>query len=176
MADDSSVPEYFEGLRVMVIDDQEYMRTLMFSILRALGIRHIAAFPDAVEAYKAFKANETGLILTDWNMKPVDGIQFVRRVRTGDDSPNPFVPIVMVTGHNHAGKVMHARNAGANDFLIKPVSAKSMYLRIRNTLENPQPFARSTKYFGPNRRRRDLGPRTGMGERQIEKSTKVVAA
>ena len=46
-----------------------------------------------------------------------------------------------------------ARNAGANDFLVKPVSAKSVYLRIRSTMEHPPPFVRSQTYFGPDRRR-----------------------
>ncbi len=82
----------------------------------------------------------------------------------------------MVTGHNNVDKVMRARNAGVNDFLVKPVSAKSVYLRIRSTMENPQPFVRSETYFGPDRRRCARGPPMGVGERRAAKATKVVAA
>jgi len=176
MDKNSSVPPYFAELKIQVIDDQEFMRSVLNSILRAFSIRHVAEYADAATAFNELEAFDANLILTDWQMKPVDGLQLVRRIRTGKDSPNPYVPIVMVTGHNNVDKVMQARNAGANDFLVKPVSAKSVYLRIRSTMENPQPFVRSKTYFGPDRRRSELGPPMGFGERRVAKATKVVAA
>lgn len=176
MDKNSAVPPYFEELKIQVIDDQEYMRSVLGSILRAFSIRHVAEYADAATAFNELQTFDANLILTDWQMKPVDGLQLVHRIRTGKDSPNPFVPIVMVTGHNNVDKVMKARNAGANDFLVKPVSAKSVYLRIRSTMENPQPFVRSKTYFGPDRRRCDLGPPMGFGERRVAKTTTVVAA
>ena len=171
-----SVPQYFEELKVQVIDDQEYMRVVLASILRGFGIRHVEVYPDPVTAFDELETFDASLILTDWDMKPVDGLQFIHRIRTGKDSPNPYVPIVMVTSHSHVDKVMQARNAGANDFLVKPVSAKSVYLRIRSTMENPQPFVRSKAYFGPNRRRCELGPPKGVSERRVAKATQIVAA
>ena len=176
MDDNSSMPPYFGELKVQVIDDQEYMRTLLTSILRTFGIRYIEVYPDPIKAFNELETFDASLIMTDWEMKPVDGLQLVRRIRTGKDSPNPYVPIVIVTGHNDVDKVMQARNAGANDFLVKPVSAKSLYLRIRSTMENPQPFVRSKTYFGPNRRRCELGPPMGTGERRVAKATTIVAA
>jgi DNA-binding response OmpR family regulator len=176
MNNTSSLPPYFEELRVLVIDDQEYMRSVLSSILFGFGIRHVDVHADAVSAYNALGTFDANLVLTDWEMKPVDGIQFVRRVRMDKDSPNPFVPIVMVTGHNNVDKVMKARNAGANDFLVKPVSAKSVYLRIRSTMEHPPPFVRSKTYFGPDRRRTNLGPPRGVAERRVAKTQTVVAA
>ncbi len=176
MNEKSSVPSYFDDLRVMVIDDQEYMRTVMYSILRSLEIGRVQAYADAVAAYAAMKDFGPNLILTDWEMKPVDGLQLVRRIRMAKDGPDRHVPIVMVTGHNHVDKVMRARNAGANDFLIKPLAARSVYLRIRATMEKPRPFVTSETYFGPDRRRRDLGPSLGGAERRVVKKTTVVAA
>ncbi len=172
----SATPEYFESLRVMVVDDQEYILTMLSSILRGLHIDHVEAHGDAVEAYAALARFDPTLILTDWEMKPVDGLRFVRRIRMDDDSPNRYVPIVMVTGHNHVDKVRQARDAGANDFLIKPVSTNSVYSRIIATMEKPRPFVRGAAYFGPDRRRRDLGPPSGVAERRTKKSTTVVAA
>ncbi len=176
MDEKSSVPPYFEKLKIQVIDDQEYMRSVLASILRGFGIRHVELHPDPVKAFNELEKFDASLILTEWDMKPIDGLQLVRRIRTGKDSPNPYVPIVIVTGHNDVDKVMQARNAGANDFLVKPVSAKSLYLRIRSTMENPQPFVRSKTYFGPNRRRCELGPPKGAGERRVAKATTIVAA
>ncbi len=171
----SSLPLYFQDLRVMVIDDQEYMRTVLASILLGLKISRVKEYADAAAAYAALGTFEPNLILTDWEMKPVDGLQLIRRIRTDTGSPNRFVPIVMVTGHNHVDKVMQARNAGANDFLIKPVSAKSVYLRIRSTLEHPRPFVRSEIYFGPDRRRREIGSPEKSADRRVTKATVVVA-
>lgn len=176
MNEKSSVPSYFDDLRVMVIDDQEYMRTVLAAMLLGLKINRVKAFADAVAAYAAIKDFGPNLVLTDWEMKPVDGLQLVRRIRTAKDSPDRHIPIVMVTGHNHVDKVMRARNAGANDFLIKPLSARSVYLRIRATMEKPRPFVTSETYFGPDRRRRDLGPPMGGAERRVVKNTTVVAA
>ncbi len=176
MDEKSSVPPYFEDLKVLAIDDQEYMLSLLTSILRGIGIRHVEVHADAVAGFAALGAFDASLILTDWEMKPVDGLQFIRRVRTGKDSPNRYVPIVMVTCHNHVDRVMQARNAGANDFLVKPVSAKSVYLRIRSTMEQPRPFVRSETYFGPDRRRRELGPPEGTDDRRVAKETTIVAA
>ncbi len=160
----------------MLIDDQKNMRAVLFSILSGLGVKNIKTHPDAVSAYASVETFDSNLILTDWKMSPMDGLEFIRKVRMSEDSPNRYVPIVMVTANNHVDKVMQARNAGANDFLIKPVSAKSVYLRIRSTMERPQPFIRSETYFGPNRRRQDLGPPEGIAERRTEKSSKIVAA
>ncbi len=176
MGENSSVPSYFKELKVQVIDDQEYMRSVLGRFLRDFGICDVREYADAVTAYKELETFDANLILTDWEMKPIDGLQLVRRIRMDKNSPNRYVSIVMVTGHNNVDKVMQARNAGVNDFLVKPVSAKSVYLRIRSTMENPQPFVQSKTYFGPNRRRRELGPPIGVGDRRIAKTTKVVAA
>ncbi len=176
MGENSSLPPFFEELKIQVIDDQEYMRSVLGSFLRGFNIRHVREYADPVKAFNELEKFEANLILTDWEMKPVDGLQLVHRIRMGKDSPNRYVPIVMVTGHNNVDRVMQARNAGANDFLVKPVSAKSVYLRIRSTMENPQPFVQSKTYFGPDRRRCELGPPMGIGERRVAKVTKIVAA
>ena len=91
MAENSSMPPYFAELKVQVIDDQHYMLSVLASILASFGIRHVEAHPDAAAAFNGLAAFDANLILTDWEMKPVDGLQLVRRIRTGKDSPNPYV-------------------------------------------------------------------------------------
>ena len=94
------------------------------------------------------------MILTDLSMKPVDGIAFTREVRLSHDSPNPYVPIMMITGHTERQKVEAARDAGITEFLAKPVTAQGLFLRIAEIVERPRPFVRCAEYFGPDRRRR----------------------
>jgi two-component system, chemotaxis family, chemotaxis protein CheY len=75
-------------------------------------------------------------------------------VRTSKDSRNPFVPILIVTAHSTVDHVLAALNAGANDFLAKPLSPRVLYSRIADIIENPRSFVRADGYFGPCRRGR----------------------
>jgi DNA-binding response OmpR family regulator len=93
------------------------------------------------------------LILVDWVMAPIDGIEFVRMVRMAKDSFNPYVPIIMLTGYTEVRRVEEARDVGVNEFLAKPISAKSLYMRIAKIIREPRPFVRTKTYFGPDRRR-----------------------
>jgi DNA-binding response OmpR family regulator len=74
-------------------------------------------------------------------------------IRQPGANANPYVPIIMLTGHSEKKRVVSARDAGVTEFLAKPISAKSLYERILNVVANPRPFIRSKTYFGPDRRR-----------------------
>jgi DNA-binding response OmpR family regulator len=86
-------------------------------------------------------------------MEPLDGIDFTRMVRTAPDSPNPFVPIIMLTSQGAYDRVQLARDIGVTEFLIKPVTANALYSRIGNVIQKPRQFVRVSEYFGPDRRR-----------------------
>ncbi len=89
-------------------------------------------------------------------------------VRTGKDSPNPFVPIIMTTAYAEKQRVMEARDIGITEFIAKPLSAKTLMARITAVIEHPRPFVRSPRYFGPDRRRRQASDYTGPERRQSE--------
>ena len=101
--------------------------------------------------------NPIDVAFVDWEMPPDSGLDFVKRIRLAEDSPNPYVPIIMLTGNNEKGHVMAARDAGIHEFLAKPVSPRSVYGRLLSVLHSPRPFVRVGGYFGPDRRRRDTG-------------------
>ena len=86
-------------------------------------------------------------------MEPLDGIDFTPMVRTAPDSPNPFVPIIMLTAHPSMERVTQARDSGVNEFLAKPVTAKDLCSRIATVIESPRQFVRASEYFGPDHRR-----------------------
>jgi two-component system chemotaxis response regulator CheY len=140
----------------LIVDDNKPMRGLVRTILHALGARNVLDVDDAAEALKALRSFPADFVITDWNMQPLDGIEFVRLIRTGDDSPNPFVPIIMLTGHTEMHHVAEARDAGVTEFLAKPISVSSLYTRVKNTIENPRTFVRTGSFFGPDRRRRKI--------------------
>ncbi len=165
----------FEELNVLVLDDSPNMRALVVSILHALGVRNIMEADDVTRAFMELKNFSADIVVTDWHMEPLDGLDFVRMVRSGDNSPNPYVPIIMLTGHTELQRVMESRDAGVNEFLAKPISAKSLYQRIVAIIENPRPFIRTESYFGPCRRRRDVGPPKGVSERREDELAKAAA-
>ncbi len=89
-------------------------------------------------------------------------------VRFGDDSPIPKVPIIMLTGHTDLHRVCEDRDAGVNEFLAKPISVQTLCSRLVSLIEYPRPFIRTKTYFGPCRRRRNLGAPRGMKERRSD--------
>lgn len=149
------MPNYnLENLSVLIVDDNAHMRLLVKTILNTIGIRLVATAEDGADALKVMRGFEADFVICDWNMEPIDGVEFTKLVRNSDDSPNIYVPIIMLTGHTEAKRVMTARDAGVNEFLAKPVSATKLYQRIKEILESPRQFVRTKTYFGPNRRRR----------------------
>ena len=86
-------------------------------------------------------------------------------LRNDDNSPNPYIPIIMLTGHGDRERVCEARDAGVNMFMAKPVSAKALYERLVWMINHPLPFTRTSDYFGPDRRRKDIGPPNGVERR-----------
>ena len=163
------------NLKVLILDDNRHMRTVVQSILHALGVTDVCEANDAPEAFKELQHFYADVIITDWHMEPLDGMEFVRLVRTAKDSPNPYVPIIMLTGHTEYQRVCDARDAGVNEFLAKPISAKALYMRFASIIDNPRPFIRSKTYFGPDRRRQNLGPPRGLPERRKEEIEPVSA-
>lgn len=142
-------------MKVLVVDDNRHMRALVKTILYSFGVRECVEAADGADAMKELKHFPADLIISDWNMSPLDGLDFVRMVRTSKDSSNPFVPVIMLTAHTERFRVVEARDAGVHEVLAKPISARDLLLRIKGILHRPRPFVRASNYFGPDRRRRD---------------------
>jgi CheY-like chemotaxis protein len=144
----------FDYLKALVVEDNAHMRTLLRSLLLALGMKNVYEAADGATGFEELRSRKPDFVMTDLSMKPVDGIEFTRMVRMGQDSPNPYVPIIMVTGHTERLRVEAARDAGVTEFLAKPITAQNLLLRIAEIVERPRPFVRCDAYFGPDRRRR----------------------
>jgi two-component system chemotaxis response regulator CheY len=153
----------FEGLKALIVEDNMHMRALLRALLNSIGMHDINEATSGKAALELLGARGADLILTDLAMAPMDGLEFTRHVRNDEDSSNPFVPIIMVSGHTEKHRVMAARDAGVTEFLAKPVTAHNLFSRISEIMERPRAFVRCDTYFGPDRRRRQLenyaGPR-----------------
>ena len=143
----------FNRLRFLVIDDNAHMRRIVRTLLSGFGAREIYEAEDGPSGLEAFGQNEPEIVVIDWAMPGIDGLELVRMMRRPDAHGNAYVSVIMLTGHSDKTRVMMARDAGITEFLAKPVSAKNLYQRVVNVVFNPRPFIRTDSFFGPDRRR-----------------------
>ena len=120
---------------------------------------------DGASGLEAFNRYTPDIVLTDWAMPIFDGLELTQMIRQPGANANPYVPIIMLTGHSEKRRVMAARDAGITEFMAKPVSAKALYEHILNVVANPRPFIRTKSYFGPDRRR-NVNPNYAGPERR----------
>ncbi|MGB0748992.1 MAG: response regulator [Magnetospiraceae bacterium] len=161
-------------LNILLVDDSQHMLVLLSSILNALGVRNIKQAPDGSDALAIMRDFPTDIVICDWLMKPTDGLTFTRVVRTAKDSPNPYIPIILLTAHTELSRVKEARDAGVNEVLAKPVAPKLMYDRLVRIIDNPRSFIQSLMYTGPDRRRKNVGPPKGEDRRDPNRETALL--
>ncbi len=147
------MPYDLSQLSVLVADDDTFILSLTRSLLNGFGISKVTTVSNSNLVLDELHAGNTDLLFVDWDMEPMNGIELTKYIRLDSESPNRYLPIIMMTGHTELTVVLEARDAGVTEFLAKPMTVRSMYQRIVSTIERPRPFVRSQDYFGPDRRR-----------------------
>jgi two-component system, chemotaxis family, chemotaxis protein CheY len=160
-----------QNVNVLVIEGHQVMRRLMHDVLGTLGIKTVEVISSAqLQQIDEFDAD---VIFADWS--PIcDGLALSRDIRLQKGKLDRFSPIVMMSAYTELRRVCEARDAGVTEFLAKPYTATLVYRRICSLVENPRDFVETKAYFGPDRRRRALGP-TGA-ERRRDMSGVLVGA
>jgi CheY-like chemotaxis protein len=155
----------WDNITIMVVDDNAFMRNLIVSTLRALGMSNVVAMSSATDAIQALSESRRDpaaagfgtidILLSDFVMAEVDGALFLRWIRTSKNAPDRFVPFLMVSGAADKATVESSRDAGVSEFLAKPFSAANIADRILEVIKNPRQHVLAPGYFGPDRRRQD---------------------
>lgn len=163
----------FDRFSVLVVEDNSYLSTLVLQCLKAIGVGNVRQASDggqAIDILKMMKKDPTkaglmsvDLIISNWQMSPVDGLLLLRWVRRHKDSPHRFIPFIMLTGYADREKVAQARDMGVTEILAKPFSVTTIAKRLLQAIDRPRQFVHTPDYFGPDRRRRDEG---GPGKRE----------
>jgi two-component system, chemotaxis family, chemotaxis protein CheY len=143
----------FNRLRFLVVDDNAHMRRILRTLLHGFGAREVYEAEDGAGGLEAFTHCMPDIVLIDWVMPIFDGLELTQMIRQPGANANPYVPIIMLSGHSEKKRIVIARDAGVTEFLAKPISAKALYDRILNVVANPRPFIKTRTYFGPDRRR-----------------------
>jgi two-component system chemotaxis response regulator CheY len=151
---------YLGNLRFLVVEDSEFTRRLIRTVLRALDVRaeNIHEAADGTEALKLLTSQRPDIAIVDYMMKPLDGIRFTTRVRRNFGYPQRTMPIIMLSAYAETSIVAMARDVGVTEVVAKPISVMSLYLRIEEAILRPRQFVETSSFFGPDRRRRrDIG-------------------
>ena len=141
-------------IKVLVVDDMKPMLALVKTVLASFGFQKIYTADNGNDAFELACKHDPDFIITDWMMEPIDGLEFVDMIRKNSRTPNPYVPIIIMTGFSSKLRVEMARDQGITEFLVKPFNAKDLYTRIFQIIEKPRQFVETDEFFGPDRRRK----------------------
>lgn len=139
--------------QVLIVEDNQYMRKVVRNLLMNIGVKNIHEAADGVAGLEAIRLYAPDLVILDWEMPLLDGAELVRIVRSPGVFPLSDVPIIMLTAHVERWRVLEATRLGVNEFLKKPVSAKSLMGRIVAILTKPRKMVRVGDYYGPEPRK-----------------------
>lgn len=142
-------------LTFLVLDDNPNMAAIMRVVLKGFGADKMFEASSAADAFQMVRRHGVDLAFVDYNLGGMDGLAFLRLMRTAQDSPNPYLPMIMLSAYSEQHRVEAARDAGAHDFLVKPVTPIEVYRKILTVIEHPRSFIRSETFFGPDRRRHE---------------------
>ncbi len=168
--DDAAEPQEVDSLdhshmSVLVVSSNTDTRNIICSMLMNLKVTRLRETATVASAYALLRENPPDLIIADYETQPSNGIDFVRWVRNGKDSPNRTVPIILVSGRTDVELVRMARDVGIDEFIALPFSFNLLSDRIRVIANGLRPFVTSRTYAGPDRRRRER-PTKGQDRRR----------
>ncbi len=148
--------ETLDKLRVLLVSDNLAMRTLTVTILRMLGIREVRTDTGSDKTVDRMRQYRPDLIVVDCDTNPMAGPTLVGDMRRTEDGAFADIPVVMISAYAERQLVERARDAGVNDFLVKPFAPRTLLQHVKYTLEHRRPTVRSKGYFGPDRRQKPL--------------------
>ena len=141
------------AFNILVIDDNAQMRSIMGTGLAASGVRNLYYAQDGRDGLSSLSTYTIDVVYVDLEMPVMNGLAFLQAARRMP-SPKNMTPIIMLTGHCDTPSVLRARDTGVNEFLGKPVTARSILARLEAVIFRPRSFVLAPRYTGPDRRRR----------------------
>lgn len=143
----------FQHLSVLVVDDNAYMRKMVRSLLINIGVKTIHEAGDGLAGLDVTREVSPDAVILDWEMPLLNGMEFVRIVRSPGVFPLPDIPIIMLSAHSNRKRIVEAVQAGVNEFLAKPVSARALADRLLSIVAQPRATVQIGDYYGPEPRK-----------------------
>lgn len=165
-----------EKVTLLVLDQSIHGAKILSQIARGCGVRNVRSCTTAQEARSEATSTAFDLIVADPGVDQGGGIEFLRWLRRQEKNANRFVPIILVSGHSTSTAVKLSRDAGANFFIAKPLTAKTLLERILWVARDKRPFVEVGDYLGPDRRFKIEGPPKGVtGRRDSDRTSEIEA-
>jgi CheY-like chemotaxis protein len=142
-----------QQLRVLVVEDNAFMRKMVRSLLLNIGVKKVYEAGDGIAGLEQIRAVAPDVIVLDWEMPLLNGPELVRIVRSPGVFPTPDIPIIMLTAHGDRSRIVEAVRLGVNEFLCKPVSAKMLADRLTLIFAKPRANVQLGDYYGPEPRK-----------------------
>jgi CheY-like chemotaxis protein len=151
-----------QQLRVLLVDDNPFMRSVVRGLLANIGVKKIDEAGDGIAALELIRISNPDVLILDWEMPLLNGRELVRIVRSPGVFPTPDLPIIMLSAHGERWRILESAKLGVNEFLCKPVSAKALFDRLISILLKPRESVRLGNYYGPAPRLPTKEPRPDM--------------
>lgn len=155
-------------LTVLIVEDSKPMLEIMVTMLDRFGFGRVLTAQDGEQAFSIFQRYKPDIIITDWHMDEVDGLEFAQWIRRNKHSVNRSVPIILMTGFSEHMRIASARDVGVTEILVKPFSAYDLARRIMHVIDVPRDFIESLGFFGPDRRRKPIDNFGGDDRRNLD--------
>ena len=147
----------FNLLRFLAIDDNALTRRVVRRLLRGFGVSEVYEADDGAAGLEAFIHFMPDIVIADWVMPNLDGLELTRVIRQSGLNADPYVPIIMLSGYSEPARVAKALDAGVTQFLTKPISVQALYDAILTIVANPVAFHRDRELFRANPAEEQLG-------------------
>lgn len=119
-------------MRISIVDDFKSMIKIIQNMLKQFGFTNVTEAADGQKALECLKQEKIDLILSDWNMTPMSGLDLLRAVRS--DAATKHIPMILITAENKPENIIASKQAGVNNYIVKPVNANTLKEKLTAVL------------------------------------------
>ena len=120
------------SINVLIVDDYKTMLRIVRNLLKQINFNNVEEASDGTEALQKLRSGQFGLVISDWNMEPMTGLQLLQEVRA--DARLKPLPFIMVTAESKAENIVAAKSAGVSNYIVKPFNAETLQAKIEKVL------------------------------------------
>lgn len=146
--------------KVLIVEDFPFISELLATCLREMGVGDVVTADNGesaltkIQSMNQFEnANNIDVVILDWLMPVMDGRELVKAIRSHKSDSIRFLPVIVCSAYTSETLVKESRDLGANEVVVKPISAGEVARRIQYVINNPRPYVQNNSFFGPDRRR-----------------------
>ena len=122
-----------KNMNVLIVDDYKTMLRIIKNLLKQLDFNNVDEATDGEAALSKIESKNYGLVISDWNMEPMTGLELLKNVREGNNQ-NKNVPFIMITAESKTENVIAAKQAGVNNYIVKPFNAQTLKTKMASVL------------------------------------------